>query len=61
MMPYRIRGCAPTTRLDRDTSICDMCGEPATQIRDFSTQLPDYYGFCEEHTSVADAENREQV
>lgn len=42
----------------RDTSVCDLCGKPATQFRDLSVVLPDYYGFCEEHAAYADARER---
>ncbi len=56
-MSYIIRGHAKTTRYTRDLKTCDMCGGPATQIRDFSLQLPDYYGFCDNCVLVADHEH----
>lgn len=47
------RGHADTTRFKRDLTVCDWCGEPATQILDFSIQLPDYVGVCEQHLKEA--------
>ena len=52
-------GKALTVEYARDLDVCDSCGKPATEIRDLSLQLPDYYGYCKACAALSDSYEKE--
>lgn len=60
LKPY-VGGNAPNipspkgkTRLVRDTSVCDVCLSPATELRDETIMVVDEYGYCDKHAKMYD-------